>query len=146
MPEFFFDSGLGIGDEATNAIPSSSPYLCGVLNSRLLRFVLKQAGLPEQNEQKCTWDVVRHLPIRTPDFDRPEELSRHEKMEQLVLRILELEKNCLSADRIDGGEGFQRKVRATEVKINSLVYELYGLTPEEIAVVEETVGRNNFPS
>jgi hypothetical protein len=30
----------------------------------------------------------------------------------------------------------QRRITATDAQIDALVYELYGLTPEEIAVVE----------
>jgi hypothetical protein len=35
----------------------------------------------------------------------------------------------------------QEKVRVTDRQIDSLVYELYGLTADEIAAVEETVDR-----
>jgi hypothetical protein len=31
----------------------------------------------------------------------------------------------------------QQEIEATDVKIDALVYELYGLTAEEIAVIEE---------
>jgi len=35
----------------------------------------------------------------------------------------------------------QQDIEATDVRIDALVYELYGLTAEEIAVVEESVGK-----
>ena len=37
-------------------------------------------------------------------------------------------------------ELYQRQIQATDRRIDALVYELYGLTEEEIAVVE---GRNH---
>jgi adenine-specific DNA-methyltransferase len=136
-PEFFFDSGRSIGDEATIAIPSSSLFLCGVLNSRLMRFVLEHNVLLHQPGQKCTWNQIRNLPIRTPDFDHPEEVSRHEKMERLVQRMLELGKSCRSAGAISEHENFPRKVHATDAKIDALVYAVYGLTADEIDIVEK---------
>jgi hypothetical protein len=36
---------------------------------------------------------------------------------------------------------YQRQIEATDRQIDALVYELYGLTEEEIAVVEETVAK-----
>ena len=32
----------------------------------------------------------------------------------------------------------QRRIEATDAQIDALVYELYGLTPEEIRIVEES--------
>ena len=34
-------------------------------------------------------------------------------------------------------EAFQRQIAATDVQIDPLVYELYGLTDDEIQIVEE---------
>ena len=34
------------------------------------------------------------------------------------------------------GAALQRRIEMTDRQIDTLVYELYGLTPEEIAVVE----------
>jgi hypothetical protein len=35
----------------------------------------------------------------------------------------------------------QQEIDATDVRMDALVYELYGLTPDEIAVVEERMGK-----
>jgi hypothetical protein len=35
----------------------------------------------------------------------------------------------------------QAEVKALEAEIDQLVYKLYGLTPEEIKIVEENTGR-----
>ena len=39
-----------------------------------------------------------------------------------------------------GASGMEPTIRALEAKIDQLVYDLYGLTDEEIAIVEESVG------
>jgi hypothetical protein len=139
-PVFFFDTGRGIGDETTNAIPSASLYLAGILNSRLMAFVIDHSVRHSARDKKIfTWDDLRNLPIYTPDFDLSEDPARHNRMELLVRRMLELRKNCLAADTNSEREALQNKIRGTDAKINALVYELYGLTPEEIAVVESVV-------
>jgi len=41
---------------------------------------------------------------------------------------------------------YQRQIEATDRQIDALVYELYGLTEEEIAIVEEATTRWTFPT
>ena len=50
--------------------------------------------------------------------------------------MLELHKR-LNAARADADkERLERAIKVTDKKIDALVYELYGLTPEEIKIVE----------
>ena len=56
---------------------------------------------------------------------------------QLVDQMLEARKQ-LAAARSEGDQNFYESKCATlDRQIDSLVYELYDLTPEEIAIVEE---------
>lgn len=141
-PAFWFDAGRGIGDETTCAIPSVGLYPAGILNSRLMAFVFDHAARKVSPDQKFfAWDDLRGLPVYTPDLDRPEDLARHDRLEHLVRRMIELEKNFRTA-RTDPERGaLQKKIRATDAAINALVYDLYGLTEEEIAVVEADSAR-----
>lgn len=138
-PLFFFDSGRTLGNEDTLSIPSSSLYLCGILNSNLMKFALGHISPRGPSGQQYSWTQIRRLPIRTPDFDSPEDAARHNEMERLVGRMLELKKRCYSCTGCDKQETFRRKVRATDAKINTLVYAIYGLTAGEIGVVEEAI-------
>jgi hypothetical protein len=136
-PAFLVDTGRGIGDESVAAIPSAGPYLAGLLNSRLLAFVFDQSirnNAPDR--QWFSWDDLRSLPVYTPDFDRPEDRDRHSRMEKLVQRRIDLENGCRTAKNDPEHETVQEKIRSTDRQIDSLVYGLYGLTPDEIAVVE----------
>jgi hypothetical protein len=38
-------------------------------------------------------------------------------------------------------EALQRQIAATDAQIDALVYELYGLTDEEIRIIEEAAGK-----
>jgi hypothetical protein len=79
---------------------------------------------------------VKKLPIRTIDFDNPDEKAIHDKMVKLVERMLDLHKK-LSAARIpDEKTKIQRLISTTDNQIDKLVYSLYGLTDEEIKIVE----------
>jgi adenine-specific DNA-methyltransferase len=142
-PVFLFDAGRGIGDEAALAIPSAGLYLAGVLNSRLLGFLFDQARKEAPDRNVFSWDDLGSLPVFTPDFDRPEDLARHDRIEKLVRRRMGLEKNCQAAPAGPECDAVREKIRATDRQIDGLVYSLYGLTPDEVAVVESAEPRNS---
>jgi cell division protein FtsL len=57
-------------------------------------------------------------------------------MVQLVETMLSLHKHKAAAKTQGEIDTFQRQIDATDREIDTLVYELYGLTEEEIAIVE----------
>jgi hypothetical protein len=57
-------------------------------------------------------------------------------MIQLVEQMLALHKQLAEAKTGHEQTMIQRQIDATDRQIDKLVYELYGLTPEEIAIVE----------
>ena len=59
-------------------------------------------------------------------------------MVQLVETMLKLHKQLAAAKTSHEKTAFQRQIDATDKQIDQLVYELYGLTEEEIRIVEET--------
>jgi hypothetical protein len=84
----------------------------------------------------CTKQYFRELPIRTIDFSNGYDKARHDQMVQLVDQMLEAKKQ-LAAARSEGDKNFyESKCSTLDRQIDSLVYELYDLTPEEIAIVE----------
>ena len=79
---------------------------------------------------------IEQLPIRTINFDDPADVARHDKMVALVERMLELHRKLAAATIPADKELYQRQIEATDRRIDALVYELYGLTEEEIEIVE----------
>lgn len=63
--------------------------------------------------------------------------SRHDYIVALVEQMLELHKRLHAANSQANRELYQRQIDATDKQIDSLVYELYELTEEEIVIVEE---------
>jgi hypothetical protein len=57
-------------------------------------------------------------------------------MVALVERMLDLHKKLASEGAPHVKTVLQRQVEATDKQIDALVYELYGLTDDEIAIVE----------
>ncbi len=139
-PVFAFDEGLAIVDVTVCTIDSSSLYLLGLLNSRLLSFVFeKSVQLRSADLPVFSWDDIRMLPIYTPDFDNPDDKTGHDRMVALSSEMCDLYRHLISAKSEREKRLILLEIASTDKQIDSLVYGLYGLTADEIAVVEETV-------
>ena len=64
------------------------------------------------------------------------DVVRHDKMVALVERMLELHQKLAAATVPADKTLYQRQIEVTDQAIDALVYELYGLTEEEITIVE----------
>ncbi len=74
------------------------------------------------------------LPIYPSDVK-----ARRDKMVELVTRMMELKKQQARAPKKQSPSARQlldQKLAITDQQIDSLVYELYGLTEEEVRIVE----------
>jgi hypothetical protein len=79
---------------------------------------------------------LKQLPIRTINFSDPADVARHDRMVALVEAMLALHKHKTAAKTQAEQELYQRQIEETDRQIDALVYELYGLTEEEIKIVE----------
>ncbi|MDO8871305.1 MAG: hypothetical protein Q7V05_01040 [Methanoregula sp.] len=66
----------------------------------------------------------------------PADKARHDRMVALVTQMLDLNKRLQDATLDHEKTLLSRQVEVTDKVIDTLVYELYGLTKEEIAIVE----------
>jgi hypothetical protein len=66
----------------------------------------------------------------------PADLTQHDRMVTLVTQMLDLNKKLQDARLEQERTMLSRQIGATDATIDKLVYELYGLTEEEIAIVE----------
>ena len=71
----------------------------------------------------------------------PADIARHDRMVSLVTQMLDLNKKLQEARLEQEKTMLSRQIEATDASIDKLVYELYGLTEEEIKIVE--VRKNN---
>ena len=114
----------------------SLAYLAGLLNSRLLDWFLKNGsttfhgGYFAANKQ-----FLDQLPIEWP---RPNDnRSRHVRLVSLVTLMLDLHVRQAAAKTPAEQNALARQIAHTDQQIDALVYELYGLTDDEIRIVEE---------
>jgi very-short-patch-repair endonuclease len=118
-------------------LPFSSNYLLGLMNSKLLDFYFKLQTVPFRgNYFSANRQYIENLPIRTIDFNDPADVKRHDRMVALVENMLALQKRLAAAGSPQEKELLQRQIGFTDREIDALVYELYGLTEEEIKIVE----------
>lgn len=113
-------------------------YLLGILNSRLATYVIKKIAfdLTIGAFTKIRTNQLARLPIRTINFSGRRDKSRHDQMVQLVDGILELNRRLAAAKTDHDKTSLQRQIDQTDREIDVLVYELYGLTQNEIKIVE----------
>ena len=137
--ECFFTGGVA-GGYGLLPKPGFSPkFLLGLLNSRLLNWVISQTGTQMRGGYfSFEARFIRSLPIPHPDLKKPADKSRHDKLVQLVDKMLVLMPKLRAAALESEKTVLQNAVTATDRQIDTLVYELYGLTPEEIQLVEDS--------
>ncbi len=100
-------------------------YLTALLNSKLIAFWLKYKGKMQGNNYQIDKEPIIDIPILKADQ------STQNVTANLVTKIID-------TLRSDGGNAKQAKVREYEKQIDQLIYKLYGLTPEEIKIVESS--------
>jgi len=113
-------------------------YVLGILNSMLISFLyVRTSSIATKDDfRQTTLAELRRIPIRTINFDDPADKAIHERMVTLVEQMLELRKILSETRDPRSREQLQRRIDATDKQIDKLVYQLYELTEEEIAVVE----------
>ena len=136
-PEFTLDESGYYANNKCFIIPKADKFLLGILNSKLTYFLF-ETNLPKLQAGffMPAYVVLKNFPIYVPDFDKLADKTRHDKMVSLVSHILELNRYLPQTKTDQERRLVQQEIDATDVRIDALVYELYGLTPEEIAVVE----------
>ena len=136
VPNFSMRGGYALdldglySNDKTAIIPRNSPFLLGLLNSKLLDLVIAETASTKQGgyfEYKPVY--VSALPIA-----KPTEAQRAE-IEESVRELIALHTGTPAevTARADA-------IRGREAEVDRLVYALYGLTPAEISLVERRVG------
>jgi len=133
---FTFDDSGYYANNKTYLIPVSDLYLLGLLNSALLRLFIHSVSTDLQGDSFNFSEVfVERTPIRPIDFSDPADVARHDRMVELVQSMLD--QHRLASSGTDHDKTLlARRIEATDQQIDRLVYELYGLTEEEIGIVE----------
>ncbi|NLX24891.1 MAG: N-6 DNA methylase [Lentisphaerae bacterium] len=112
-------------------------YLLGLLNSALFGMIVKaQSTNLRGGYIKFSKQYIESAPIPPIDFDHPADVAKHDKMVGLVERMLELNKKKAAENNPETLRLLETQIAATDRQIDRLVYDLYALTDDEIALVE----------
>jgi len=111
----------------------SIKYILGIFNSTLINYWYKSYF----DNVNINPEQVNLIPIQPIEFINPSDKKGHDEIVTLVDRILELHKQLKKVKFDSEKVPIQRQIAATDRKIDELVYELYGLTEEEVRIVEE---------
>jgi hypothetical protein len=116
-------------------IGTDNLYLLGILNSKLCYFFISKIAAERRGgflEYKPVY--VSKIPIHQIDNKNENEVKKQNQIISLVERMLNFHKRTPQTPFEQ--EQLEREVAATDAQINRLVYDLYGLTEEEIKIVE----------
>lgn len=117
--------------------PEKLRYLMGLLNSKLLTFRFTYIGkLKSDGILEYFWNSISKLPIRRINFSDSADVERHNRMVRFVERMSELCENLKESRTEWDRTRIQSDISVTDEQIQHLVYELYGLTGEEVELVE----------
>jgi len=103
-------------------------YITGILNSKIINYYYKNYFI--------TIDVLKNALLELP-------IVINNKLEESVIRLVEniisLNKKLQGTSNKDDREKIEREIKKVDNEIDSLVYKIYGLTEEEIKIVEESL-------
>ncbi len=127
--EFYFFGGGAGGYGIVLKLDIEPCYVLGLLNSKLLDWYLQKISVRAyQTAYLYVKRYIEQLPIRTINFSDPADKARHDKMVALVEHMLALHRKLAVATVPPDKELYQRQIEATDLQIDALVYELYGLS------------------
>lgn len=113
--------------------PVAAEYVLGLLNSRLLFWVLRgMSNIFRGGWITCTKQYFGELPIAIPDSK-----TRHDEIVHLVQNIVDANDRLANAMSDKDKTFFLSKVDSLDRQIDKLTYEIYELTEKEIALVEK---------
>ena len=114
---------------------TNAAFLAGILGSKFMAFFIR-GYYDEANDAFPQIKVgqLKSLPIPiNPNFETP---VQHDEIVALVESMMGLNKKLNEAKTTTEKKIILRKIENTDTQIDELVYELYGLSEEEIEIVE----------
>ena len=106
-------------------------FLLGIINSKATKYYWKKNNSDEKKTfPKIKKEAILSIPVPTESAKQPEIIKY---VDQLLQLNKELQKTTLPSQI----EQLKSRIEYSEDRINEIVYELYGLTEEEINIIEK---------
>jgi hypothetical protein len=111
-------------------------YLLGILNSQIGNYLLNQ--IRGKGNIDINPEYLKNIPIPDIDSFSIQEKQIYDNIVSLVDQILITQKEYHAVKKEKDQEALKKKIDIIDNQIDKLVYELYGLTEEEIKIVNES--------
>ncbi len=137
--EFTYDDNRYYTNQKCFIISTDDKYLLGILNSQITFFLMRNI-LPKLRGgfYEPSYVYFKFFPIKTIDFSNPDEKAKHDRMVDLVEQMLAAQKAARADEAADDftRRHHRQRIEILDRQIDTLAYELYGLTEEEVKIVE----------
>ena len=140
-PRFVLDTDGHYLANTAYCLGTDDLYLLGILNSKLFWFSISNISIPfgiraGEFRYRLIYQYMEKVPIRVIDDNDKYARARREKIIALVNQMPALIERLRNIKTDHEKNSLQRQIDAIDQQINQIVYELYGLTQDEIRVVE----------
>lgn len=118
----------------------SLKFILGIMNCNVVKFFWKKNNSDEKKTfPKIKKEAILSIPIPKIDKEKNKnQINDIVKAVELLFAInIELRENKIQS-KIDQ---LKQRIEHTEDKLNKMAYVLYGLSPEEISVIEEAISK-----
>ncbi len=113
-------------------------FILAILNSTLMNFfhANKFLDLSKNLFQKILIQNCKNFPYPSVNFEQHSEKKQHDILVELVDQMLDAKKRLTNTTTDKDKTFYENKCNSLDRQIDRLVYELYGLTEDEIRIVE----------
>lgn len=133
---FFFGGGAG-GYGIVVKPGWNVDFILGLLNSKALDWYLRKVSIRQyQTAFSYVRKYIEQLPIPSINHNNSEDEARHRRLISLVESMRGLHVKSAGTKSETEEAVMHRQIASIDREIDALVYELYGLTEAEIAIVE----------
>jgi hypothetical protein len=114
-------------------------FFLGIIASKFCCFYLKSKNinLDRKAFPKINTNSLESFPIQNIDLKKSKDIKLHDMIVQFVDQMLELQKKYHNAKTENEKTIYKKQIDILDNQIDRLVYKSYGLTEEEIKIVEE---------
>jgi len=118
--------------------PYSLRFILGILNSKYMTYLYRTlSGETRDVFPQVHISMLKKLPMRGINFENPDDRECHDELVSLVSEILQISQSLDSSGSQAIRHSLLERMRIVDEKIDRKVYDLYGLTPQQVAQVEQ---------
>ncbi|MBI4647670.1 MAG: hypothetical protein HY738_14055 [Bacteroidia bacterium] len=116
-------------------------YILGLLNSGFLNWYYQNIINPEKGEAlaQVKRGHIAQLPIKKINKKNPSEKFKHDSIIRQVDNLLQLNKDLKKAKLPNDKKNIENRISSAEMKLNQIIYELYGINKKEILIIENNI-------